>query len=71
MTGLVDKSLVDTEERGGEIRFRMLETIRQYAAERLAEAGEVAATRARHLAWCLELAERAEPELVRHDAALG
>ncbi len=68
LTGLVDKSLVDTEECEGEIRFRMLETIRQYAAERLAEAGEVEATHARHLAWCLELAERAEPELVRHHA---
>ncbi|MEO6349035.1 MAG: hypothetical protein ABIP53_00070, partial [Candidatus Limnocylindrales bacterium] len=69
LTGLVDKYLVDTEERGGEIRFRLLETIGQYAAERLDEAGEVAATELRHLAWCLELAERAEPELVRHDAA--
>ena len=67
LTGLVDKSLVDTEERAGDIRFRMLETIRQYAAERLEEAGEVAAIHGRHLAWCLELAERAEPELVRHD----
>ena len=70
LTGLVDKYLVDTEERGGEIRFRMLETIRQYAAERLDEAGEVGAVRVRHLAWCLELAERAEPELVRHDAGV-
>ena len=68
--GLVDKSLVDTEEREGDIRYSMLETIRQYAAERLAEAGEVEVVRARHLAWCLELAERAEPELVRHDARI-
>ena len=69
LTGLVDKYLVDTEERDGEIRFRMLETIRQYAAERLQEEGELDGVRARHLAWCLELAERAEPELVRHEAA--
>ncbi|MCA1699684.1 MAG: LuxR C-terminal-related transcriptional regulator, partial [Actinobacteria bacterium] len=68
LTALLDKSLVETEERGGEIRWGMLETIRQYAAERLVEAGEVDATRARHLAWCLGLVERAEPELVRHDA---
>jgi predicted ATPase/DNA-binding NarL/FixJ family response regulator len=68
LTALLDKSLVETEERGGEIRWGMLETIRHYAAERLVEAGEVDATRARHLAWCLELVERAEPELVRHDA---
>ena len=69
LTGLVDKALVDTEERGGEIRFRMLDTIRQYAAARLAEVGEVEAVHGRHLEWCLELAERAEPELVRRDAA--
>ena len=68
LTGLVDKCLIDTEERTGEVRFRMLETIRQYASERLTEAGEVDAANARHLAWCIELAERAEPELVRHDA---
>jgi predicted ATPase/DNA-binding CsgD family transcriptional regulator len=68
LTGLVDKSLVDTEERAGEVRFRMLESIRQYATERLGEALEADATRTRHLAWCLTLAEHAEPELVRHDA---
>ncbi|CAA9531660.1 MAG: Cyclase homology domain / Predicted ATPase / Transcriptional regulator, LuxR family [uncultured Solirubrobacteraceae bacterium] len=68
LTALIDKSLVETEERAGEIRYGMLETIRQYAAEHLAEAGEVDATRARHMAWCLQLAERAEPELVRHNA---
>ncbi len=68
LTGLVEKSLVETAERDGEIRYRMLETIRQYAAERLAKTSEVDATHARHLAWCLDLAERAEPELVRHRA---
>ena len=70
LAGLVDKSLVDTEERDGDIRYSMLETIRQYAADRLAEAGEVGATRARHATWCLELAESAEPELVRHDGGV-
>ena len=61
---LVDKSLVQAEaERGGEARYRLLETVRQYAAERLAEAGEAAAARDRHAAWCLALAERAEPAL--------
>ena len=68
LTGLVDKSLVDTEEHAGELRFRMLETIRQYAAGRLVEAGETVVARRHHLAWCLDLAERAEPELVRHDS---
>jgi predicted ATPase/DNA-binding NarL/FixJ family response regulator len=67
LTGLVDKSLVEIEERSGQIRYRMLETIRQYGAERLAEAGETDTAHARHLAWCVETAERAEPELMGHD----
>ena len=62
---LVDKSLVVAEERGGEARYRLLETIRQYAADRLAEAGEAAAVRDRHLAWFLALVEALEPELQR------
>jgi predicted ATPase/DNA-binding CsgD family transcriptional regulator len=62
---LVDKSLVIAEERDGEARYRLLETIRQYAADRLVEAGEAAATRDRHLAWFLAFAEDLEPELQR------
>jgi predicted ATPase/DNA-binding CsgD family transcriptional regulator len=62
---LVDKSLVLAEERDGEARYRLLETIRQYAADRLVEAGEAAATRDRHLARFLALAEALEPELQR------
>jgi predicted ATPase/DNA-binding CsgD family transcriptional regulator len=62
---LVDKSLVIAEERAGEARYRLLETIRQYAADRLVEAGEAAATRDRHLAWFLALAEDLEPERQR------
>ena len=63
---LVDKSLVqlDDDERT-DTRYRLLETIRQYAGERLVEAGETGATRGRHLTHFLELAERAEPELHR------
>ncbi|HEX5881526.1 MAG TPA: LuxR C-terminal-related transcriptional regulator [Actinomycetota bacterium] len=66
---LVDKSLVVAEERDGEARYRLLETIRQYAADRLGEAGEAAATRDRHLAWFLAFAEAIEPELRRDLAA--
>jgi predicted ATPase/DNA-binding CsgD family transcriptional regulator len=58
---LVDKSLVVTLEGGSEARYRMLDTIRQYAADRLEEAGEATATRDRHLAYFLALAEAAEP----------
>jgi predicted ATPase/DNA-binding CsgD family transcriptional regulator len=62
---LVDKSLVIAEERDGEARYRLLETIRQYAADRLVEAGEAAATRDRHLAWLLAFVDALEPELRR------
>jgi hypothetical protein len=45
---LVDKSLVNAEDRGGSTRYRMLETIRAYALERLESAGEVEAARTSH-----------------------
>ena len=62
---LVEKSLVTVEQDdGGEMRYRMLETMRQYALERLAEAGEQHATRERHLGCFLALAEEAKPQLV-------
>jgi predicted ATPase len=63
LTQLVDKSLVIAEERRGAVRYRLLETIRQYALERLRAAGEAEATRDRHLAYCLALAEEADPKL--------
>ena len=62
---LVDKSLVVATERGQEARYRLLETIRQFAADRLADAGEVAATRDRHLGHVLAFVEGVEPELRR------
>jgi len=60
---LVDSSLVQTEPRGGEARFRLLETIREYALERLADGGDWAAAHDRHAAYFLALAEPAEAEL--------
>jgi non-specific serine/threonine protein kinase len=48
---LVEKSLVVREDQAGERRFRFLETVRQYARERLAEAGEENLIRSRHLHW--------------------
>lgn len=61
---LVDKSLVQTEGIGDEARrYRMLETIREYALERLEASGEVDDIRQRHAVYYLSLAERAEPEL--------
>jgi predicted ATPase/transcriptional regulator with XRE-family HTH domain len=61
--GLVNKSLGQAQEAGGEVRYGLLETVRQYAGEHLAAAGGAAGPRDRHLAWCLALAEAAEPRL--------
>jgi predicted ATPase/class 3 adenylate cyclase len=62
LTRLVDRSLVIVD-RGASTRFRMLETIRQYAREKLIEAGEVHALADRHFAAFAALAETAEPQL--------
>jgi hypothetical protein len=58
---LVDKSLVVAEQAGGTLRYRLQETIRLFAAERLVEAGdgEAAAVAAAHCAHFLALAEQA------------
>src|SRR5580704_9314444 len=62
---LVDKSLVVAEPAGAALRYRLLETIRQFAAERLAEAGqdEPAAIEAAHCGHFLAMAEAAAPHL--------
>jgi predicted ATPase/DNA-binding SARP family transcriptional activator len=62
---LADKSLVEVEQpmEAGEARFRLLETIRQYARDKLLQAGEAELIRDRHLAFFLRFAERAEPKL--------
>jgi predicted ATPase/DNA-binding SARP family transcriptional activator len=59
LASLVDKSLV---ERTGE-RYRMLETIRSYALERLAETGRATAMRAEHARYFLQLTEAADADL--------
>lgn len=63
LTFLVDKSLVIQEEQANASRYRMLETIREYAREKLDAANETEILRSRHLDFFLELAERAESEL--------
>jgi predicted ATPase/class 3 adenylate cyclase/Flp pilus assembly protein TadD len=69
LTRLVDKSLVMVEEGPAEMRYRLLETVRQYARDRLLEAGEAATARDRHLACFLQLAETAERNLVGPEQA--
>ena len=66
---LADKSLVQAEPAGETLRYRLLETIRQFAAERLAEAGEDEATAvaAAHGAHFLAVAEAAAPHLTGRD----
>jgi predicted ATPase len=64
LTYLVDKSLVTVDlNHSDEPRYYLLETIRQYAREKLAESGEADSIRDRHLNYFLALAERAEREL--------
>jgi predicted ATPase/class 3 adenylate cyclase len=69
LTSLVEMSLVRLDETASEPRFRMLETIREYAIDRLTEANEDAPIRERHAAFYLDFAESAEPELVRGNQA--
>ena len=61
ITRLLDKSLLGVEEQEGEIRYRMLEIIRQYASERLQQAQEVEKVEDRHLLYYSELAQRVNP----------
>jgi predicted ATPase len=64
LAALVDKSLLkQAGGAAGEPRFTMLETIREYALERLTASGETEALRRRHAAYFLALAEMAEPHL--------
>ncbi|MFL5590073.1 MAG: tetratricopeptide repeat protein [Ktedonobacteraceae bacterium] len=62
LSHLVDKSLVAVTQRSGEARYRLLETIRQYAQEKLHEFGEAAPMRRNHRDWYARLAEQAKAE---------
>ncbi|ONI76592.1 AfsR family transcriptional regulator [Kribbella sp. ALI-6-A] len=64
LTALTEKSLVVADGDKAP-RYRLLGTIREYGAQRLAEAGEADLARQAHLAWFTELAETAEPHLRR------
>jgi len=64
LTALTEKSLLLTEGDGAP-RYRMLDTIKEYARDRLTETGESDLARHAHLAYFTELAETAEPHLRR------
>jgi predicted ATPase/class 3 adenylate cyclase len=66
---LVDKSLVVAEAAGGSVRYRLLETIRQFGAEQLVDTGdgEAAEVAAAHCAHFLSVVERAAPHLIGPD----
>ena len=64
VAGLVDKSVLTLEEHGEVARYRMLETIREYGWQHLAESGDRDALRRRHLEWHQQLVERARADWV-------
>lgn len=74
LADLVDKSLVQVEDAPAgdavEVRYRLLETVRQYAAAQLAASGEGDAVTARHAEWCTALATQAEPAYTGPDQAV-
>jgi predicted ATPase/DNA-binding CsgD family transcriptional regulator/DNA-binding XRE family transcriptional regulator len=65
IASLIDQSLLRPvgAPNSGDPRFEMLETVREYGLERLAESGEEDAVRRALATWCLELCERAEPRM--------
>jgi len=63
LTSLADKSLVVPEQEDAQTRWRLLETVRQYARDRLEDSGGSAAARVRHRDYYLALAEEADPKL--------
>lgn len=67
LTALVEKSLVIADEQGKVLRYRLLETIRQYSRDRLVEAGEADAVRAKHCEFYRLRAEQAYTPLAAGD----
>ncbi len=63
LTSLADKSLVLAQTQGEATRYGLLETVRQYARDRLTESGESLVVRARHGDCFLTLAEEVKPKL--------
>ena len=71
LTSLVDKSLVSTDELSGTTRYRLLETVSDYASERLRGGDQELPWRNRHLAYFVAMAEEAEKEIALGDQRAG
>ena len=67
---LVDRSLLDVREHHGASRYAFLEAVRQYATQKLEEAGEEQEVRARHAEWVLSVVDEAEPHFIRRERRL-
>jgi len=70
LTRLVDKSLVNSDTRRDEARFNMLETIRQYARNKLIQSGESGRLRDRHLKTFSDFSDSVAPQLWQTDQVL-
>jgi predicted ATPase len=60
---LVDQSLLTVGEHRGAVRYRMLETVREFGALRLSDTGDVAGAHDAFTAWAVQLAERVRPDM--------
>ncbi len=69
LAALVDRSLVSLDDSEPSTRYRYLETVKAYGRSRLAESGDEPATRDRHLAHHLDVAERSEEGILGLDQA--
>ncbi|WP_190812860.1 ATP-binding protein [Saccharopolyspora pogona] len=69
LAGLVDKSILIRDDRGGQARYRLLETIRQYGRDMLRHSGQETPVRQRHRDWCLNLAEQMQQHWFGPDQA--
>ena len=63
LAGLVNRSMVEVDRRSTSTRYRLLETLRHYAVDRLTRGGDAPALWARHAAWFVDLAERADTDV--------
>ena len=71
LSHLVEKSLVVADQSSSETRYRLLETIRQYARQKLAEQGDEEACRDRHLLYFMQWAETLAPTIEGQDQLIG